>query len=264
MLDLTRYSTINQTQSKEGLSDKYSFIPTSRVIATMEQQGWFPAKITEQRANKEENFGFQKHCIRFRRKTDMELSVGKSILEIVMTNAHNGLSRYNLMLGVWRPVCSNGAVVSEGCFETQSITHKGYTDEKVINAIYKVLDAVPMINGKVEMFQDIKLNEGEQRVFAEASLPLFYDEEDMQKPGLSLPETVTQMLKARRNEDKDNNLWNTYNIIQERMIKGQMYLMNGRGSYISKSRQIKSIDKDIKLNRSLWALTEKMAQIKTA
>ena len=65
-------------------------------------------------------------------------------------------------------------------------------------------------------------------------------------------------------EDKDNNLWNTYNIIQERMIKGQMYLMNGRGSYISKSRQIKSIDKDIKLNRSLWALTEKMAQIKTA
>jgi len=52
-------------------------------------------------------------------------------------------------------------------------------------------------------------------------------------------------------------LWHTYNMVQENLMKGRVRQTNLRSS-----RPIKSIDKNVKVNRALWELAEGMKKIK--
>jgi hypothetical protein len=72
-------------------------------------------------------------------------------------------------------------------------------------------------------------------------------------------------LKERRYDDKGHDLWSVYNVVQENIIKGgvqgQKLGSNGRIRR-QKTRAVKAIDRDVKLNKALWLLTEKMAECK--
>jgi hypothetical protein len=42
----------------QGVSNKYSFVPTARVVEALESQGWVPVKAVEQRIRLEAREGF--------------------------------------------------------------------------------------------------------------------------------------------------------------------------------------------------------------
>jgi len=65
-LDFNHFSTITQSSPREDLSNKYSFISTSRVLETLEKEGWKPSNIQEASTINGNNKGFQKHLIRLR------------------------------------------------------------------------------------------------------------------------------------------------------------------------------------------------------
>jgi len=75
------------------------------------------------------------------------------------------------------------------------------------------------------------------------------------------------LLTARRTEDADRtNLWTNFNVIQENVIRGGL-----RGVRIDtetnrrrrmSTRAVQGIDQDVKLNRALWTLAAKMAELK--
>jgi hypothetical protein len=50
-------------------------------------------------------------------------------------------------------------------------------------------------------------------------------------------------------------------VIQENVIKGGVRQRRSDGSRI-RSKEVKSIDEDTKLNRMLWSMTAKMAELK--
>lgn len=137
--------------------------------------------------------------------------------------------------------------------------HKGNVVERVIEGAYEVLDIFEGINGSSEEMKNITLNRDEQRIFAETALGWKYDEKGQ---GKHIPLEAEDVLKIRREEDKKNDLWTTYQRVQENMTKGGLWGRTAKGKS-QRTRPVTGIDGDVKLNRALWEMAEKMKAIKS-
>src|SRR5690606_24148741 len=132
-----------------------------------------PTKAMQSRARAEENRGFSKHMIRFRRH-DARPVVGDNIPELVLVNSHDGASGFNLMAGVFRLVCSNGMVVGN-VSDKLSVRHTGDAVNNVIEGSYEVIERLPRISEFVEKASQITLERPEQIALATSALALRYD-----------------------------------------------------------------------------------------
>ena len=57
----------------QGLSGRYTFVPTARILADLRTQDWVPVSVEEQRIRTESRRGFQKHLIRLRQAGQMDV-----------------------------------------------------------------------------------------------------------------------------------------------------------------------------------------------
>ncbi len=62
--------------------------------------------------------------------------------------------------------------------------------------------------------KSINLTKEEQRLFGQAALTYKYDDET------KAPVSIEQIIHRRRYEDKQDDIWTTYQRVQENMIKG--------------------------------------------
>ncbi|TSD02563.1 MAG: hypothetical protein Athens071416_638, partial [Parcubacteria group bacterium Athens0714_16] len=125
-----------------------------------------------------------------------------------------------------------------------------------INSALLVGEHIEKTAGVIEDWQTVKMEKNEQGIFVKAAHQLIY--EDPEKA----PIQPNQLLSFRRSEDREkNDLWSTFNTIQENMIKGGLRGRSANGKR-TRTRGINSIDKDRKLNQALWVLTEEMAKLK--
>ena len=281
MVAIEGYKSVMAEGHSEKTSSKFAFIPTTRVVDILAKQDWLPAKVNEKRARVAENAGFQEHLIRFRRSEDMNqvAVVGELIPEIVLKNAHDGTASFSLMAGIYRFICRNGAVVADSTFNTHRIKHIGFQDENVIDAVFDVVKTTPLIMNKITDFKQITLNKPEQIAFAESALIAKYGHEETETlntkfnlESLTIPirwaDTITPNGGVGRSElaKAENTLWNTFNVLQEKLVeKGGRFAnsVNERG-YVrtKKARGITSVSENIRVNQALWALTERMADLK--
>jgi len=51
-----------------GVSERYTFLPTSQIVSRMRQEGWAPVEVQQQAVRVQGRMGFQKHLIRFQRR----------------------------------------------------------------------------------------------------------------------------------------------------------------------------------------------------
>jgi hypothetical protein len=203
--------------------------------------------------------GYQKHMVRFRRFDNNDLSVGDTFVELVMTNSHDGKSSFQFMAGLFRLACSNGLTVSQSTFDNICMRHTDYSLDNMTTVVGEVVNKAPLMLDTVREYQSIKLTPAESEVFAKSAIPLRFEPEQTVYP--------KELLRPRRNVDADNSLWTTLNVVQENIIRGGVRAYstdeNGRQQR-RRSREVRAIDSDIKLNRSLWTLAEEMRKIKTA
>jgi hypothetical protein len=149
---------------------------------------------------------------------------------------------------MWSPT-----FVSDGTFQRISIKHSGFNPDSVIEASFKVLSAVPDIMNKVQLFQDRILTDAEQLALATGAAA--YRWEDLTKA----PVSPSMLLNPRRYGDGAKDLFITLNCVQENIIRGGQRDSSRRrpdGSRMPKSRAIKGIDEDMKLNKALWEMAE--------
>jgi hypothetical protein len=119
--------------------------------------------------------------------------------------------------------------------------------------LFKVLNAVPDIMNKVRLFQDRILTDAEQLALATGAAA--YRWEDLTKA----PVSPSMLLNPRRYGDGAKDLFITLNCVQENIIRGGQRDRSPRrpdGSRMPKSRAIKGIDEDMKLNKALWEMAE--------
>jgi hypothetical protein len=144
-------------------------------------------------------------------------------------------------------------VVADATFGRISIKHCGFNPDSVIEASFDVLEAVPEIMDKVKLFQDRILTDAERLALATGAAT--YRWEDPNKA----PVNPSMLLNPRRFGDGAKDLWTTLNTVQENIIRGGQRDNSRRrpdGSRMPKSRAIKGIDEDMKLNKALWQMAE--------
>jgi hypothetical protein len=138
------------------------------------------------------------------------------------------------------------------------VPHKGNIVDNVIEGAFRVVEDFGRINDQVDSMKSLALNVGEQEAFAHAALSLKYD------PELgAAPITERQILEPKRREDVGDDLWRTFNRVQERMLQGGVHGRTANGRRMT-TRAVTGIDSDIRLNRALWLLAEQMKKLKTA
>jgi hypothetical protein len=237
------------------VSSRYAFVPTAQVVSRLRDAGWSPVEASQQLVRLDGRQGFQKHVLRFQRR-EVQAVVGEYSPELVLLNSHDRSSAYQLQAGLFRFVCGNGMIVSDTTFERVSIRHSGFTPDEVIEASFKLLDHVPAITSRVEAFRNRKLNGTELEAFAGAALRLRF--EDVKEA----PITANKLLDSRRYEDAGDDLWHVFNRVQENLIRGGQRDFSRRredGRRFPRTRAIAGLDQNIRLNRELWNLAERVA-----
>jgi hypothetical protein len=240
-------------------SDKYTYIPTSDVLKGLRAEGFLPYEARQGGSRDEEKRGFTKHMLRLRRVEDRQ--VGDSFREIILLNAHDGTSSYQLMSGMFRLVCSNGLVIADGEAQGIKIPHKGDIVSQVIEGAYTVIDEGAAIDAAVEGMRLLSLSEPEQEAFAAAAAELRFDDG-------KTPILPHQINAPNRRDDVGNDLWRTFNRVQENLVRGgvnyQQRDENNRLVARRRTRPVNSIDGNVSLNRALWTLAAKMEELKAA
>lgn len=247
--------SIFATQADDRCSERYRFVPTIEVIEALRGEGFYPVSVKASKARTEEGAEYVKHSLRLRREADMSRKLtrfGQILPELALTNSHNGTSGFNLDAALLRLVCTNGLIANSGG-QTLRYRHSGRDDlvGRVIEGAYSIVENFPLISEKIEAWSDVMLTQEQRMAFARAAAPLRFD-----------TDVPPQLLLAHRRFGDDRpDLFSTMNVIQENMIRGGIALPRTPTGRRSSSRPITSVDKDLKLNRALWQLAEKMSKL---
>lgn len=240
-------------------SERYAYIPTSEIIAGYAKEGFRPTFAYQARPRNVDRHGFTKHMLRFRRESD----IGKGeAAEIIAINSHGGETSLQLIGGVYRFVCANGLVVGDE-FEEVRVRHSPKMIPEAIDGAYRVVDSFDRVRATVDTMKAIGLSLPEQMAFAESAATLRFDLAE----GEAAPVRAEQFNRPRRTEDAGADLWTTFNRVQENTIRGGLHGVardaNNRQRRIT-TREVAGIDQGTALNRALWTLAQKMAELKGA
>jgi hypothetical protein len=119
-----------------------------------------------------------------------------------------------------------------------------------------LVDGIPAITSRVEAFKQRQLTSPELETFAGAALRLRF--EDVK----AAPICAGRLLDSRRWEDKGDDLWRVFNRVQENLTRGGQRDFTRRredGRRFPRTRAITGLDQNLRLNRELWNLAERVA-----
>lgn len=225
-------------------SERYTCIPTITLLENLQREGFQPFFACQTRVRDQGKREHTKHMLRLRREGQI---TGHQVPEIILLNSHDGSSSYQMLPGLFRMVCQNGLICGESFGEVR-VPHKGDVVERVIEGAYEVLDVFDRVDEKREEMQALMLPPPAQQAMAKAALTYRFGEEFQ-------PVNETQLLAPRRVQDQRNDLWTTYQRIQENLVKGGLSGRNVKGER-THTRAVRGIDGDVKLNRALWVMAE--------
>lgn len=240
----------------DSRSARYTYIPTSEVLAGLRKEGFQPFMVCQGGSRVEGKADFTKHMLRLRHP-DMITASAQEVPEIVLLNSHDGTSSYQLLAGCFRFVCSNGMVAGQGLGEIR-VRHTGDIVGQVIDGCVSLVEKMPALTETVNDFKTLHLTDGEQRAFATAARATRFNEES--------PVRAESLLTTRRREDAAPDMWSTLNRVQENVIRGGIgyrQTTERSGTTYRRTREVKGIDQNVGINRALWVLAEEMRKIKT-
>jgi len=260
MLDIKSQTFLTKEQIKEkansifaekgasNTSEKYSHIPTHKVIEDMEVLGWKVSDVKQIKARK--NAGHQKHLIVFR-NPDITIngSDGDVVFpQILLTNSSDGKNAFTFRAGLFRLVCENGLVISTQDFADLKIRHLGYDFNELQKTITAIVEKLPLTVESMNKFKQTKLTEEQILKFAKDAIQARFGEIEMKRITID----YTEFIKATRKEDEGNDLWSVFNLVQEKVLDGDFSY--GYSTKTRKARKIKNFNKDIELNSKLYTL----------
>lgn len=262
--------SIFATEAHESRSERFQPIPTFDVLRGLMAEGFMPVGVKQSSARDIGKQLYTKHLIRLRRMDNAAAyQVGDTVCEILLKNANDGSSAYDLMAGLFRIRCMNSLVTQTGTVDSVKVRHSGDVMGKVIEGTYRVLgEAQKALEAPVE-WSRVQLATEERMAFANAVHSLRFGEADEgeQLAGPAAAIKPVQLIAPRRADDRAPDLWTTFNVAQENVIRGGLRGItrdaNNRARRVT-TRPVNGIDQDVKLNRALWVLTQEMAKLKAA
>ena len=229
----------------EEMSPRYTFIPSERVLSGLIAAGFVPVDA-RQAVTRTASALHARHIVRLRRRLET-VQLRDAVPEIVFLNSHDGSSAYQLRVGIFRVVCTNGLVVSRGALPTRLVMHRGDIVDSVVAGALEMAERFTDLAHLVERMEARHLFKDEQIDFASSALALRFAEAS--ECGVN----PAQLLTCRRAEDAGDDLWTTLNRVQENLLRGGIGRRTASGRLI-RTRRIRSIREDVRINSGLWDL----------
>ncbi len=249
----------------ESRSDRFAPIPTIQVVRALACEGFVVVGAKQSVARCDDRRDYTKHLLRLRRlDAGAAYSVGGTVCEMLLKNANDGSAAYDLMSGLFRIECFNSLVTPVSSLASVKVRHSGDVAHKVIDGTFTVLKEAQKALAAPAEWSGLHLCTDERRALANAAHVLRFGNEDGET---STPIQPEQLLRTRRTVDNGADLWTTFNVVQENVIRGGLRAIgrdgNGRRRRVT-TRAVNGIDQDVKLNRALFTLAAEMAKIKGA
>jgi Domain of unknown function (DUF932) len=231
-------------------SPTYVFLSTERVIEALRRAGFVPVSAAQTRSRRTNPLSAQ-HVIRFRRRYET-VTLRDCIPEILFPNGHDGRTATQFRLALFRPVCTNGLVVCDECLPVWRVPHRGNTLDDVIAAAIKQSELFAEVGTWVERMERTQLELQQRLAFADAAIALRFPKKR--------PEGIqpAQLLEPRREADQGHDLWTTYNVVEEHVIKGGLSYRTATNRQMQ-SRTIRAIREDVRLNSELSRMATALA-----
>ena len=240
--------SIFTSTAAQGVSDKYTHIPTSNVIDDMDLLGWKVVDAKEVKARK--GIGFQKHLLVFRNE-DVVINGadGDTVFpQILLTNSHDGKNSFTFTAGLFRMICENGLVISTEQFEDVKMRHMGYTFEELQEQIKGMVERLPLTVESMNKMKQIEMSQDAALEFARKAVATRFKENEIENISVD----INELLTPTRNEDAGNDLWSVFNVVQEKILEGDFNYTFG--VKVRKARKIKNFNQDLKINKELFNL----------
>lgn len=233
------------TSPSPKVSSRYVFVPTMDIIENFEREGW---NVSSAKQTGRGIHGL--HEIKFR-NGDLP-NVGDTLIEAIIKNSHNGVATLNISSGLHRLVCSNGLTVPTSVSDSFRVRHSGFEFEDVKRLTEDFSKRLPIIQGSVNRMMEHQLTMDDKLKFAKKSAEVRW--------GIgSVPVTLNydSILNPLREEDKGDSLWQVFNVVQEKFIRGGVeYTTNsGRKTGLRTMNDIYNVNR---INTKLWELAEDM------
>jgi len=240
-----------------GVTDKYLFVNTETIIDDLGKLGWKPVSAAMRKSRGVDTI-FSKHMVTFQNPDIMIKSKDgdDAFPRIILSNSHDGLQAFKFSVGIFRLVCSNGLVVADEKFSDFKIKHKGYSFSELRGVVSQAVKDLP---NKVEVLNKMKskiLTKDEKEKLALDAMLIragITPDSDKAKKFEYDEETLQDILEPKREADKGDDLWRTFNVIQEKITQGDFHAAL-KGAKVRKVRKIKSFEKDLEVNKKLFKL----------
>lgn len=135
---------------------------------------------------------------------------------MILQNAHDGSRAYRIDAGLYRLVCRNGLTVADADFAHVSIRHVDVSADAFAKAAHSVAENTPRALEAVAKWQAVQLPQATRLEFARRASALRWDADQPVMKLLS-PE---KLLTPVRYGDAATDLWTTFNVVQENLIRG--------------------------------------------
>ncbi len=247
-------------------SERFRAIPTIEVLRGLEREGFVAVGARQSASRDASKTDYTRHLIRLRRLDNArQYRVGDAVCEIILKNANDGTTAYELMAGLFRIRCLNSLVTQIATVESIKVRHSGDALEKVVDGTYRVLKQAEAVLAPPQDWSRITLDDDARAALAASAHALRFGDAD---GSIMTPIRPEQLLTPRRADDRANDLWTVMNVIQENVMRGGLSARapatidqdgRWRRGRVVTTRAINNIDQDVKLNRALWGLGERTA-----
>jgi hypothetical protein len=231
------------TNPHPRVSAKYQFVPTNKVLETFEADGFECIHAKQQKVRSVDRKESTKHTLLLRspafQVTDHR---GVNLPTVRLINSHDWSSTLQVHFGMLALVCSNGLYFAGNQFASYSIRHDTVLED-VANIIKRFQSSIAHMESLIGNWSNVQMEDDMRRAFAHDAAKLRFGED---VEGLDLISAM--LLETRRRQDSASDLWTTFNVVQENVIKGGVKAGKRR------SRAINNIEADRRLNEELFQL----------
>lgn len=229
------------------MSERYAFISTADLIAPLMPTYDITGASQRQTRTNGRDPAFTRHVLRLRPKKVKPFK-GGVFPEVLITNSHDGQSRFSIFAGLFRLVCLNGLVVSHGPNAGGSFIHLGDRN-RILSEAANALKLAMNVEGIVNEMMKRAVTKRQAAKFASDAAALVYgDDFSRFSPDL--------LLRARRPEDEAMTLWNVYNRVQENVVRGGVEFVSPGSGRTFATRGVTHIGRTLDFNAGLWTLAE--------
>jgi len=236
--------------NSHNMSDRYAQVRTIDLLEPLLKRGFQITSANQDKPRRRDPMHVT-HVVNLTIPGSEESFKAEGRPEVIITNSHNGRTKLRIMAGIYRLVCSNGLVVGRGFIDPVAASHYTNSVDGAVDAVQRTGDALEKMAAVVDQWKNVKLSAAKQTELARRAAALRWGKS-------AGAYDLSEVLEARRDPDKGDDLWRVYNRVQENTVRGGLAGVSANGGNV-RSRGMTAILPTIAYNNDLWEIASEFA-----